>query len=127
MVVKSGKVEYRFIRSWFAEEKRFCLTKCPDLVDHYSLKLTNLRSCEQITLSSLQVSIYGKGDYMGCICLYSNPKRPRGWHRDDANPLFYMALPTGVEPVACPLGGDRSILLSYGSCVAGIIQEATPF
>lgn len=29
--------------------------------------------------------------------------------------LIIMALPTGVEPVACPLGGDRSILLSYGS------------
>ena len=25
MVVKSGKVEYRLIRRWFAEEKRFCL------------------------------------------------------------------------------------------------------
>ena len=45
--------------------------------------------------------------------IYHRQKRPRGWHRDDANPLFYMALPTGVEPVACPLGGDRSILLSY--------------
>ena len=25
MVVKSGQVEYRLIRRWFAEEKRFCL------------------------------------------------------------------------------------------------------
>ena len=25
MVVKSGEVEYRLIRRWFAEEKRFCL------------------------------------------------------------------------------------------------------
>ncbi len=25
MVVKSGKVEYRLIRRWFTEEKRFCL------------------------------------------------------------------------------------------------------
>ena len=64
MVVQSGKVEYRLSRRWFAEEKRFCLTKCPDLVDHYNLKLTNLRSCEQITLSSLQASIYGKGMYL---------------------------------------------------------------
>ena len=54
-------------------------------------------------------------------------ERPRGWHHDDANPLFCMAFPTGVEPVACPLGGDRSILLSYGNLVAGIIQEALCF
>ena len=25
MVVKSGKFEYRLIRRWFAEEKRFCI------------------------------------------------------------------------------------------------------
>ena len=54
-------------------------------------------------------------------------KRTRGWHHDDASPLLCMAFPTGVEPVACPLGGDRSILLSYGNLVAGIIQEALCF
>ncbi len=54
-------------------------------------------------------------------------KRTRGWHHDDASPLLCMVFPTGVEPVACPLGGDRSILLSYGNLVAGIIQEALCF
>ena len=36
--------------------------------------------------------------------IHCRQRRQRGWHGDDANPLFYMALPTGVEPVACPLG-----------------------
>ncbi len=34
-------------------------------------------------------------------------KRLRGWHHNDANPLLCMAFPTGVEPVACPLGGGE--------------------
>ena len=40
----------------------------------------------------------------------------RGWHHDDANPLFYMVLPTGVEPVACPLGAK------VGSVSEGFIK-----
>ena len=58
---------------------------------------------------------------------YPRPKTTKGLASCDANPLFCMAFPTGVEPVACPLGGDRSILLSYGNLVAGIIQEALCF
>ncbi len=57
----------------------------------------------------------------------TGPERIKGLASFDANPLFCMAFPTGVEPVACPLGGDRSILLSYGNLVAGIIQEALCF
>ncbi len=29
-------------------------------------------------------------------------------------PTFFLASPIGFEPTACRLGGDRSILLSYG-------------
>ena len=29
-------------------------------------------------------------------------------------PLFYLVHPKGIEPPASPLGGERSILLSYG-------------
>ena len=36
-------------------------------------------------------------------------KRTRGWHHDDASPLLCMVFLTGVEPVACPFRGDRSI------------------
>ena len=39
-------------------------------------------------------------------------KRTRGWHHDDASPLLCMAFPTGVEPVACPLGVQK-LLVSY--------------
>ena len=28
---------------------------------------------------------------------------------------FMMVIPAGFEPTACRLGGDRSILLSYGT------------
>lgn len=55
------------------------------------------------------------------------PRTTKGLASDDANPLSCMVFPTGVEPVACPLGGDRSIQLSYGNLVAGIIQEAAAF
>ena len=55
----------------------------------------------------------GEGHYgWGKGRIHCRQKRPRGWHRDDANPLFYMALPTGVEPVACPLGVQK-LLVSY--------------
>jgi hypothetical protein len=30
-----------------------------------------------------------------------------------------MASRGGIEPPACPLGGDRSILLSYRDCMKG--------
>ena len=39
-------------------------------------------------------------------------KRTRGWHHDDASPLLCMVFPTGVEPVACPLGVQK-LLVSY--------------
>ncbi len=43
-------------------------------------------------------------------------KRTRGWHHDDASPLLCMAFPTGVEPVACPLGAK------VGSVSEGFIK-----
>ena len=39
-------------------------------------------------------------------------QRTRGWHHDDASPLLCMVFPTGVEPVACPLGVQK-LLVSY--------------
>ena len=60
-------------------------------------------------------------------CRGNGAETHKGLASCDTNPLFCMAFPTGVEPVACPLGGDRSILLSYGNLVAGIIQEALCF
>ena len=43
-------------------------------------------------------------------------KRTRGWHHDDASPLLCMVFPTGVEPVACPLGAK------VGSVSEGFIK-----
>ncbi len=34
-----------------------------------------------------------------------------------------MVPPTRFERVACPLGGDRSIQLSYGDLISGIVPE----
>lgn len=36
-------------------------------------------------------------------------------HRKTAYSGHFLAPPAGFEPVACRLGGDRSILLSYGT------------
>ena len=43
-------------------------------------------------------------------------QRTRGWHHDDASPLLCMVFPTGVEPVACPLGAK------VGSVSEGFIK-----
>jgi hypothetical protein len=60
----------------------------------------------------------------GCGCFFRSatklqhflfyPIKKPGFY---SKPLFFMVPQGGFEPPACPLGGDRSILLSYrGKC-----------
>ncbi len=80
---------------------------------HHAIPLTpsGYRGSEGITEHSIYVSSLWLG-LLWIMALHwvvqvrQSQERPRGWHHDDASPLLCMAFPTGVEPVACPLGGD---------------------
>ena len=37
------------------------------------------------------------------------------------NFLIKLVIPAGFEPTACRLGGDRSILLSYGTILSKVL------
>ena len=60
-----------------------------------------------------------------CLCNICSVRK-RKPDSQTANPV-YLAFPSGFEPLACRLGGDRSILLSYGNMWASNLTPCIIF
>ena len=74
--------------------------------------------CSGLLASHGQFSLF-------CLCNICSV-RNRKPDSQTANPV-YLAFPSGFEPLACRLGGDRSILLSYGNMRASNLTPCIIF